>query len=74
MCCIYNLVYSLETHIKHVHLEASKGYKMQHRLLCRPCRGGEQPHANSSLEHRSACSYHTAYGVSNTPLHIFHIV
>lgn len=32
MCCIYDLVYSLETHIKHVHLEASKGYKTQHTV------------------------------------------
>lgn len=32
MCCIYDLVYSLETHIKHLHLEASKGYKTQHTV------------------------------------------
>lgn len=32
MCCIYDLVYSLETHIKHLHVEALKGYKMQHTL------------------------------------------
>lgn len=33
MCCIYDLVYSLETHIKHLHWEAWKGYKTQHTVL-----------------------------------------
>lgn len=32
MCCSDGLVYSLETHIKHLHLEASKGYKTQHTV------------------------------------------
>lgn len=46
MCCIYDLVYSLETHIKHLHLEDIYiyilyiGYKRQ---LYRPRQGEEQP-------------------------------
>lgn len=30
MCCSDGLVHSLETHIKHLHLEAFKEYKTQH--------------------------------------------